>query len=263
MAEDVTWCGVSAWGRLASGHRWGLYRWPVAVGVMAVAVAGLEAALGWVGSGFGVMIGLAALWFLPGPRVCAGFTEDGVVARGWVFRRERQWSDVDLLRLGMVSGTITMGGYPGIAAVAGNRELRLQRWIGRPEARSDGLGSLITSARAHGVHVLLEPTCEYAFPDTPVDQVGLLQRVDGVLLPKTQAARITSRGATAAVCILGAIAAAGAGAMAGRLNKHQGGVVSLGGLALFSSGVILVEMVPLWRWTQARSARDDAGVRRP
>lgn len=60
MAEDVTWCGVSAWGRLASGHRWGLYRWPVAVGVMAVAVAGLEAALGWVGSGFGVMIGLAA-----------------------------------------------------------------------------------------------------------------------------------------------------------------------------------------------------------
>jgi hypothetical protein len=158
----------------------------------------------------------------------------------------------------MVSGTITMGGFPGIAAATGKRELRLQRWIGRPTARAHGLGPLIAAARAHGVPVLLEPTYEYAFPDISVDQIGLLRRVDGVLTPKTEAVRITSRGTAAMVCILGAIAVGGAGAMAVGLTKHQGGVVAFGGLALLIAGVVLVEMVPLWRWAKARAAPDDA-----
>ena len=87
VEAEVTWCRVSAWSRLVSGHRWGLYRWPVAVGVMSVTVAGLEAVLGWFGSTMGIAVGLGCLWFLPGPRVGAGFDDDGAIARGWVLRR--------------------------------------------------------------------------------------------------------------------------------------------------------------------------------
>ena len=100
--------------------------------------------------------------------------------------------------------------------------------------------------------VLLEATYEYAFPDISVDQIGLLRRVDGVLMPKTEAARITSRGTAAMVCILGVICLAGIGAMVGGLVKHQGGVVAFGGFAALLAVVLLVEMVPLWRWAQTR-----------
>ena len=252
MATDVTWCSVSAWARLVSGHRWGLYRWPVAVGVMALAVAALEAALGWVGSTVGIVVGLGCLWLLPGPRVGAGFDDDGVIARGWVCRRSVPWSQIDIFRLGLVSGTITLGGFPGVAAVCGKREFRLQRWIGRPAARSRGLSPLVAAAREHGVHVLMEPAHEYAFPDIVVDQVGLVRWVDGVPVATTKASTVTSRSAGTAVGVVGIVGLVGMGSVVAGLAVHRGNVVAFGGLACVLAGVILIELIPLWRWSQAR-----------
>ena len=252
MAAEVTWCRVSAWSRLVSGHRWGLYRWPVAVGVMSVTVAGLEAVLGWFGSTIGIAVGLGCLWFLPGPRVGAGFDDDGAIARGWVLRRSVPWSQIDILRLGVVSGTFTAGGFPGVAAMSGKHEFRLQRWIGQPVARSRGLSPLVAAARANGVHVVLEPVHEYAFPDVVVDQVGLVRLVDGVPVATTKAVTVTSRSAGAVVVVLAVIGLLGVVAVVGGLVAHQGNVVAFGGGAGVLAGVVLVEVVLLWRWAQAR-----------
>lgn len=252
MATEVTWCSVSAWSRLVSGYRWGLYRWPVALAAMSVAVAGLEAVLGWPGSVIGVGVGLGCLWLLPGPRVGAGFDQDGAIARGWVLRRSVPWSQIDVLRLGLVSGTFTVGGFPGAAAVCGQREVRLQRWIGRPTARSRGMSPLVVAARDHGVRVVMEPGHEYAFPGVVVDQVGLVRLVDGVPVVTTAEATITTRSAAVAVVVVGLITVAGMAAVVGGLALHYGNVVAFGGVACVIAGVVLVELVPLWRWAQTQ-----------
>lgn len=252
MATDVTWCSVSAWARLVSGHRWGLYRWPAAISVMAVAVAVLEDALGWVGSAVGIVVGLGCLWLLPGPRIGSGFDEDRVIARGWVVRRTVSWSQIDVLRLGQVSGTITGGGLPGVAAVCGKHEFRLQRWIGLPLARSRSLSPLVAMARSQGVHVLLEPSYQYAFPAVVVDQIGQVRIVDGMPVTTSQPDSITRQSATASVIAPVVVGLAGIVAVAYGLAEEQGGVVSFGSVAVLVSVGVLIEAVPLWWWAHAR-----------
>lgn len=252
MATDVTWCSVSASARLVSGHRWGLYRWPAAISVVSVAAAVLEDGLGWVGPAVGIVAGLGCLWLLPGQRVGVGFDEDGVVARGWVVRRSVSWSQIDVLLLGKVSGPIIAGGLPGVAAVCGKHEFRLQQWFGRPLARSSGLAPLVAMARSQGVHVLLAPLYQYAFPGVVVDQIGLVRIVDGMPVTASLPDSITRRSATALVIALAAVGLAGIVAVAYGLAEDQGGVVSFGSVAVFIGVFVLIEAVPLCRWARAR-----------
>lgn len=252
MGATTQWCNVSAWARLVSGHRWGLYRWLVAAGSTAASVAVVEAWLGSVGSVVGIAVGLGCLWRLPGPRVGAGWNDRGVIARGWIVRRWIRWEEIDMLRLGIVSGWMLRGGFPGVALVCAGRQVPLQRWLGRPSARSRALAPLVDAARDRGITVLLEPEYQYAFPGIEVDQVGRVRWVDGAPVATTAAAK-TTRGSASAILGVNIVLCLGAiGAVLVGVAQDDGDTIAVGSILALGFGVGFIELVPRWRWAWAQ-----------
>ena len=208
MGSDVHWLPTGAISRLFSVHRFGWYRFLVAL--LALALITDDSTEQWrlVPA---VVVAVALLWWLPGGRQRTGVSNEGVVVWGLIRRRSWAWSEVLAIHLGMIPAP-QGGAFPGLELLLANGQ-RFRLIVSETRGLED-IVQLLDSARAAGVRVVGSESVHRRYAALDVDSWGIVEVQQGAVLvtpAPVKSARELRRGVSVALAVLvvgmGALAA--------------------------------------------------------
>jgi len=168
----AVWLETTWFTRLFGWHRSSVYRWPVAIASFLVLPVAFGPLYGpwWVVPITGLPV--VALWALPGSRPGTGFDHDDVVIRGWIRERRVPWSDVQMIRFGILKH-VGKGRLPGaVLCLTRGRMVSLARTPCTVRGGARSFIPLVAEARRRGIIVAVDQRCHRRFPTITPDEPG-------------------------------------------------------------------------------------------